>query len=63
MCYALALLFTNYITFLQVELARKFEGLDLFKNDEHPQFSLVQARKDFFCFLNLIINIIPFIYF
>ncbi|KAM1340459.1 hypothetical protein ACFX2H_038850 [Malus domestica] len=25
-----------------VELARKFEGLDLFKNDEHPQFSLVQ---------------------
>ncbi|KAI5331061.1 hypothetical protein L3X38_021187 [Prunus dulcis] len=27
-----------------VELARKFEGLEYFKNDEHPQFSLIQRE-------------------
>ncbi|XP_024169344.1 DExH-box ATP-dependent RNA helicase DExH14 [Rosa chinensis] len=27
-----------------VELARKFEGLELFKNDQHPQFSLIQRE-------------------
>ncbi|GMJ00040.1 hypothetical protein like AT5G61140 [Hibiscus trionum] len=27
-----------------VELARKFEGLELFKNDAHPQFSLVKKE-------------------
>lgn len=34
----------------QVELARKFEGLELFKNDQHSQFSLIQAPKNYLWF-------------
>ena len=29
----------------QVELARKYEDLELFQNDTHPQFQLIKVRN------------------
>lgn len=34
----------------QVELAKINEGLELFKNEDHPQYQLIKARKLFFQF-------------
>lgn len=45
MIYPCSFALTLRIPHEQVELARKYEGLELFKNDAHPQFSLIKVRN------------------
>lgn len=50
-CTVHSILFMIKLSIQQIELARRNEDVELFKNETHPQFSLVKARNSYASFL------------